>query len=153
MVGSVFIDLSKAFDTIGHSNLTSKLRCYGITGNEMHWFQDYLFNRSISVSWDNELSKKEPLSSGVPQGSILGPLLFLIYYNDFPDYINNSDVIMFADDTVLWYSRDSCGEIEEKLNNDLEKVTDYFTDNDLIINLKMGKTESMLFQLLTKLVH
>ena len=145
MVGLVFIDLSKAFDTIGHSNLLSKLRCYGVTGGEIQWFQDYSFNGFISVSWENELSNKEILLCGVPQGSILGPLLFLVYYNDFPDCIHYSNVIMFADDTALWYSGNSCEEIEEKLNYDLKNIAKYFTENVLIINLKVGKTESILF--------
>ena len=72
-------------------------------------------------------------------------LLFLLYYNDFPDYVKHSKILMFADDTVLWYESSSCEDIEHMLNQDLQHVAEYFRDNDLVINLKQGKTESMLF--------
>ena len=85
MVGAVFVDLSKAFDTIGHSILLSKLRAHGILQNELAWFHDYLFNRRQIVSYDGILSDPEPVVCGVPEGSILGPQMFLIFFNDFDE--------------------------------------------------------------------
>ena len=78
LAGAIFIDLSKAFDTIGHANLLEKLKMYGVDDPDNSWFADYLFNREIQVSYDNILSNPEPVFNGVPQGSILGPLLFII---------------------------------------------------------------------------
>ena len=79
LVGAVYIDLSKAFDTIGHAILLNKLKSYGIKGRELRWFHDYLFNRSQVVNIGNYSSRHEPVHCGVPQGSILGPLLFTLF--------------------------------------------------------------------------
>ena len=145
LVGAVFIDLSKAFDTVGHSILLSKLSSYGISGTELDWFTNYLFNRSQQVILENIRSDITKITCGVPQGSILGPLLFLLHINDFEDTLRKSQTIMFADDTVIYYSSRSSCEIEQCLNDDLKNIATYFEANDLIINLDKGKTESMLF--------
>ena len=145
LVGAVYIDLSKAFDTIGHAILLQKLQTYGITGKELAWFQDYLFYRSQIVELCNTQSKCEPIFCGVPQGSILGPLMFVIFYNDFVDYVSKSSVIMYADDTVIYVSDTDVFKIETYLNQDLEKISQYFRENELIMNLKKGKSEVMLF--------
>lgn len=145
LVGAVFIDLSKAFDTLSHSVLISKMRSYGIRGAALQWFTDYLFNRSLMCDVDGQISEPRPLTCGVPQGSILGPILFLIYFNDFDACLSHSKVIKFADDTVIYVSRKSKVEIEKDLNTDLQKILDYFTKNELVINLKPGKTESIMF--------
>ena len=82
LVGAVFVDLSKAFDTISHAILLNKLTMYGIKDRELEWFNDYLFSCKAVVAFNSCLSDKQDLVTGAPQGSILGPLLFLISFND-----------------------------------------------------------------------
>ena len=86
LVGALFLDLSKAFDTISHDVILEKLKRYGVFEIELDWFKDYLFMRSQQVEVGNQKSKSHSVFSGVPQGSILGPLLFLVFFNDFPVY-------------------------------------------------------------------
>ena len=145
LVGAVFIDLTKAFDTVGHDVLLSKLHEYGIGGIEHEWMKSYLFNRQQFVFQDGVSSPLQPLLSGVPQGSILGPLLFLVFLNDFPECLQNSRTIMYADDTVIFVADKNKERMEQLLNDDLERIANYFNDNELIINLKKGKTEAMMF--------
>ena len=145
LVGALYIDLSKAFDTLGHSILLSKLKSYGIRGKASEWFTDYLFHRRQICIINDVTSEATAVTCGVPQGSILGPLLFLIHLNDFELCLAHSDIILFADDTVVYTAGKTIEEIERKLNSDLKNVADYLAENELIINLKKGKTESMLF--------
>ena len=95
----IYIDFRKAFDSVPHNELLVKLWNIGITGTLWKWFESYLSNRSQCVSINNSLSKCLPVLSGVPQGSILGPLLFLVYINDLPSAISSSNMFIFADDT------------------------------------------------------
>ena len=145
LVGAVFIDLSKAFDTLSHAVLLKKLEAYGIQGNELHWFTDYLFCRQQYVNLGASRSSNEPVFCGVPQGSILGPLLFLVFYNDMADQLVNARVLKYADDTVVYFPGQEIGAIERALAQDLEALAQYFDENELMINLKKGKTEAMLF--------
>ena len=149
--GVVFVDLSKAFDTIGHSVLLNKLSVYGIKDKEFEWFCSYHFNRKNYVCVDKDISSAEPVYCGVPQGSILGPLLFILFINDLSDFIEHASVIMYADDTVLYVSHDNKEKIESELNKDMQNLLSYFRENELIINLKPGKTEIMLFGIAKRL--
>ena len=90
------MDLRKAFDTVNHSCLLSKLPYYGISGKEINWFSSYLFHRSQVVTIDGVTSNSEFVTHGVPQGSILGPLLFIILINDLPLQSQNCKVLMYA---------------------------------------------------------
>ena len=137
--------MSKAFDTIGHSILVNKLFTYGIKGKENQWFADYLFNRRQNVELNGVRSEPEPILTGVPQGSILGPLLFILFYNDLADHIVHSEIIIYADDTVIFFAHKDPCEIERMLTEDMERIGAYSANNELIINTKKGKTEVMLF--------
>jgi len=122
LVGCVFLDLSKAFDTISHSVLLQKLPTYGISNAELTWFSDYLFERYQRVHYDDDLSPPEAIHCSVPQGSILGPLLFLLYFNDIEDAVLHSKVILFADDTVIFTLGKS---VEDSLNIDIQHISNY----------------------------
>ena len=98
---AVFMDLSKAFDTLDHDILTKKLAHHGIHGTALQWFTSYLTDRSQYVEIEGVSSNILPLYTGVPQGSILGPLLFLIYMNDIPNCTKQFNFILYADDTTL----------------------------------------------------
>lgn len=145
LVGALFLDLSKAFDTISHDVVLRKLSSYGVDNVELLWFTDYLFNRSQVVEVGNRTSASFNVVSGVPQGSILGPILFLIFFNDFSEHLEKSKCIQFADDTVIYVANADPYIIETTLNDELENVSTYLNDNELILNLKKGKTETVLF--------
>ena len=144
LVGCLFLDLSKAFDTMGHSLIIEKLMLHGVSGPELAWITDYLFNRTQTVEINNHQSQKEAITSGVPQGSILGPLLFIVFFNDICDFIQHSSIIQYADDTVIYFSGKTTNEIETALNQDLSSIVKYCEENELLLNFKKGKTEVML---------
>ena len=135
LVGAVFIDLSKAFDTISHTKLLEKLSQYGVNDGELEWFKDYLFSRKATVSYNCTSGVRE-IYTGVPQGSILGPLLFLIFFNDITDVINHAKIVKYADDTVLYVADKETQSIQTKL--DMESIAIWLKENELIINLKKG---------------
>ena len=140
----VFVDLEKAFDTVNHSILISKLKHYGLKDPALSWFNSYLSNRSQKVTLNGHTSDSRSISCGVPQGSILGPLLFLIYINDMNKAINNSTVYHFANDTNLLYSHKNPNTLKRIMNKDLKSLYEWLCANRLSLNV--GKTEFMIFR-------
>ena len=114
-------------------------------GSEREFFIDYLFNRKQQVSFQNATSNFETVNCGVPQGSILGPLLFLLSFNDLEDCLEECELLMYADDTVIYTSSKDQADLQEKLNRDFVNLATWFEKNKLIINMKKGKTECMIF--------
>ena len=133
---NAFIDLKKAFDTINHQILFSKLECYGIRGQPLKFIRDFLTNRFQYVEVNSCKSECKEIKCGVPQGSILGPLLFLFYINDIVNVTKNSQVLLFADDTVLSCSDSDYCNLVESINNDLHEVSKWTLSNRLTINVE-----------------
>ena len=140
----VFIDFQKAFDTVNHEILIAKLSHHGIRGNINKWFQSYLHERKQFVSILGFNSSQSTLYHGVPQGSVLGPLLFLIYINDLHNSIKFSTVYHFADDTNLLRIDDSYKRIQYTLNQDLKSLFQWLLANK--ISLNVTKTELIYFK-------
>ena len=140
---SIFLDLSKAFDTIDHDILLAKLEFYGIRGIALDWFKSYLFNRKQYVSYNGSQSYQLNSKHGVPQGSVLGPLLFIIYTNDLPDCVDQAEIILFADDTTIYKSSTNLNNLCLSMNLNLANLTDWFRSNKLSLNI--SKTNYMLF--------
>ena len=142
---SVFIDLSKAFDTLDHTILLHKLQTYGINDVELSLFRSYLTDRKQYVYYSGICSNHAAITTGVPQGSILGPLLFLIYINDMSRASTFFHILSYADDTTLTCIIDGSDlhNFSTKLNNELCKIDDWLTVNKLSLNV--GKTKYMIF--------
>ena len=129
--------LKKAFDTINHSILLKKLNHYGIRGIINDWFSSYLLGRSQVTEIDSNLSTINKISCGVPQGSVLGSLLFLIYINDFHNSSEKLSFYLFADDTNLLYADKNLKSLEKiMVNNELVRVSDWLNANKLTLNAK-----------------
>ena len=132
---NIYIDLSKAFDTVDHSILLDKLTYYGVCGLENLLLREYLSGRHQYVDYNGSKSRTNSISLCVPQGSILGPLLFLLYINDLPKVSHVFSMLMYADDTTLYCNTDdSTSEI--LLNNELTKITDWLSSSKLSLNVK-----------------
>ena len=114
LTGVVFLDLKKAFDTVDHSIVSNKLRTFNIDNHTILWYKNYLQDRTQCVCYKGKKSDKLPLRTGVPQGSILGPLLFISYINDLSDYIEDCHTSLYADGTALFTTSES--HIELMLN-------------------------------------
>ena len=139
----VFIDLRKAFDTVDHNILLSKLQCYGVRGLALEWIQSYLSNRRQYVCYNNSNSEFKEIKCGVPQGSILGPLLFILYINDMCDVSKLLHIILFADDTNIFYSASNIDDVTNVVNNELKQLGLWFRANKLSLNV--NKTNFIMF--------
>ena len=142
MVGVVLIDFKKAFDLVDHHILLSKLELYGLNNEVLLWFNTYLTHRQQQVSNNNSKSDFETVTCGVPQGSILGPLLFLLFINDLPLYMKNVSADLYADDTTLYDIQTSLEMIEQNLQTGLNQLHVWCRNNGMVLN--SSKTKVML---------
>ena len=131
----IMVDFTKAFDTVRHDILLNKLQFYGIRGCVLRWFASYLDNRYQKVKYDNTTSEKAKITYGVPQGSILGPILFLIFINDLPKIFSSLISTLFADDATLISIGDDMNQLIYKTNKEIHKFYMWATANRLIVNL------------------
>ena len=144
---NIYMDLSKAFDTLDHSILLKKLEYYGICGLENKLLCNYLSNRHQYVEYNRTSSSTRSISTGVPQGSILGPLLFLIYINDLPKASTLFDMLMYADDTTLYCNINTLIN-ESIINDELDKIKIWLSANKLSLNI--GKTKYVIYHSINK---
>ena len=141
----IFLDFSKAFDLIDHKILLHKLDKSGIRGQALKWFESYISNRTQQVQVDGIVSSNIcSLKHGTPQGSILGPLLFLIYVSDLPTCLNHSAPLFYADDTNLIISATICDDLISKGNEELKNIYDWVNSNKLSVNT--DKTKAVIFR-------
>ena len=147
----VFLDLRKAFDTVNHKILLAKLQHYGVREMAFNWFQSYLTNRRQYVEVNGTSSDVLDVMCGVPQGSVLGPLLFLIFVNDLPAVCKRLKFYLFDDDTNIYFESDSLDLLEETMNKELRKIDKWLTTNRLALNV--DKLHFVLFHSSSNITH
>ena len=135
---AIFLDLSAAFNNLDHNILLQKLKFYGITNSSLDWFTSYLENRTQYVEFNNCTSKNTYLSTGVPQGSILGPLLYIIYVNDIQNASKYFNAILYADDTSL-INTPGLSLNSSIINRELDNIYNWFSTNKLSLNSSKTK--------------
>ena len=132
----LFLDFSKAFDTVDHAILFDKLEYYGIRDVPLKWFESYLSKREQFVEYDGTRSDNEYVTCGVPQGSILGPLLFLLYINDLAHLSKKLFALLFADDSNMFLTGNNWNDLIDVMNIEMLKVVEWLRVNKLSLNLK-----------------
>ena len=139
----IFLDLSKTFDTLNHNILSKKLEYYGFRGITLSWLESYLSKCKQYVTIVNEISNVQQIHTGVPQGSILGPLHFILYFNDSVNVNHDVQLLMFADDTIILMCEKNINSLEMRANLVLQDISQWFKLNKLSLNVK--KCNFMLF--------
>ena len=142
--GMILIDLQKAFDTINHEILLGKLHVTGFSEKTVAWFKLHLSDRAFKVNINNHFSDLSKISCGIPQGSILGPLLFSLYVNDMPQAIH-SDFFLYVDDSGLTFQHKDVHTIEHQLNKNFANLCKWFVNSKLSIHLNEEKTKCIFF--------
>ena len=145
VVGAVFLDLKKAFDTLNHNILVSKLSPFNLSKNIVNLFKFYLRNREQCVKVDRQTSSFLKNTMGIPQGSILGPLLFSLFINDMPKTCPDNGIQLYADDAVIYAPAKSPSKAAEILTDHMYGVHQWLERNHLVLNL--NKTVSMCFSI------
>ena len=138
----ILLDFSKSFDKVPHNRLALKLDYYGIRGNNLSWIRSFLSNRKQKVVLNGKQSETIPVTSGVPQGTVLGPFLFLIYINDLPDRVGSSTARLFADDCLLYRNVKSTRDAE-KLQHDMDQLQEW--EQDWMMQFNPSKCQSIHF--------
>lgn len=141
LVGTVFLDLTKAFDLVNHKFLLHKLSQYQFSASTLKWFDSYLSDRFQQVHVSGKLSDRKEITAGVPQGSVLGPILFILYINDLPLHTDFSVMDFFADDATMSATSSSIYSLTNYLNADLISFQSWCSDNNMVINV--NKTKAM----------
>ena len=142
VTGMLFLDISKAFDSINHKILLGKLEHIGLSSRSLRWFKSYLADRRQCVCINGEMSETRTIDLGVPQGSILGPLLFNVYINSLSTAVTKSELILYADDAVLVVAASTSRELTDALQHDFNEISNWYISNKLTVNVK--KTKLML---------
>ena len=149
----VFLNLSKAFDAIDHKIMLQKLMHHRVRGVPLKWFSSYLSDRVQQVLCNNQLSDILKIKCGFPLGSILGPLLFVIYANDFCKCMTKGKTIMFADDTNLFFSENCYEKVFQVANEELKSIDNWLTANKLSLNINQLITLCSALQIVSFLVN
>ena len=139
----ILLDFAKAFDTVNHSILVQKLNHYGIRGKALQLIESYLTDREQCVQINEAVSNMEKIKHGVPQGSILGPLLFLLYINDIANCSSVLSFYLFADDTTIFFSHKNFQTLQQTINDELAHVSNWLIANKLSLNV--GKSNALVF--------
>ena len=139
VTGLLFVNISKAFDSINHKVLLGKLEHMGLSRRALRWFTSYLTDRRQSVWINGETSETHQIALGVPQGSILGPLLFNMYINSLPKAVEKSRLIMYTDNDILFLTASEPLELQDALGCDYSLISKWYTDNRLTLNVKKTK--------------
>jgi hypothetical protein len=147
----VFLDISKAFDRVWHAGLLAKLKASGIGGRLIRWLENYLKSRQQRVGINGQFSNWGEIKAGVPQGSVLGPLLFLIFINDIVYIISKCKIRMFADDTCLFVEIDDPTEAASDLNHDLKSISMWA--KKWLVNFSPPKTKEMIISTKTSNIN
>ena len=148
---NIYIDLSRAYDTLNHDILIHKLNYYGVKGSELKLFENYLSNRKQYTEVNGSKSNTQMIQTGESQGSILGTLLFLLYINDLPASSNNFKMIIYADDTTLYCNIENRENCKDTIKKEFSSMHQWLTSNKLSLNMK--KTKFMVFHTTKKIIE